>query len=395
MTDTPHRRAVILVPGFSRRESLAARDQLVQSLDHYSDGYETQVEPARTKDSFNVVTLTARNRQTGQNIELDVYEAFWGDLVPDWSEESPWQRFKRGTLLMIYWAPGGIARAAYKGQFPTRTTAVFCVAAMALILWYIVVANLFLQAVGNGDSEAPTLIQQALTEYPWTRRIFELVQAATDWPIIAFFVGLFGLGKLESLSNVATFLKAYLRDDITGEDKAGLRAKSRRRLLHVLDFVTAPDRDYDDVHVVAHSLGGAIAVDALAEYGTELSRITLHTWGSPLRLMSQQEVLIEREIAKLQTSETRIANWIDVAFANDVFTSVRAQPNLYEDGKRTHQRAAQVYPETLQPWMPKKSALAFSQHHNAYYQCENAMWPVLSLPDTLPEALQPKTALAK
>lgn len=394
MSDQPHRRAVILVPGYSRRESLAARDQLVSSLQHYSDGFETSVSDPTSKESFNIVTVNARDRKTDQKIDLDVYEAYWGDLVPDWSEESPWQRFKRGSLLMWYWAPGGVVRASLKGQLPTRTTVAFCIAALMLVLWYIVIVSLFFQAVGStdGDTETPTWVQQILTGHPWAERAVDFLRGMGDWPLIAFLVGLFGLGALERLANVSTFLKAYLRDDVMGEDTIGVRAKARKRLYHALDFVADDARKYDDIHIVAHSLGGAIAVDALAEYGEDLKRITLHTWGAPLRLMAQQEILIEREIAKLQASETRIENWIDVAFRNDVFTSVRAEPNVYVGDTRTRQAAEQIYPDTLQPRMPKRSWLAYSEHHGAYYRCDQAMVPVLTLPEALPESLQTKQA---
>ena len=104
------------------------------------------------------------------------------------------------------------------------------------------------------------------------------------------------------------------------------------------------------------------------------------------------EVGSEREIAKLQASETRIENWIDVAFRNDVFTSVRAEPNVYVGDTRTRQAAEQIYPDTLQPRMPKRSWLAYSEHHGAYYRCDQAMVPVLTLPEALPESLQTKQA---
>lgn len=35
----PIKRAIILVPGFSKRERMAARNQLVDAFAHYSEGY--------------------------------------------------------------------------------------------------------------------------------------------------------------------------------------------------------------------------------------------------------------------------------------------------------------------------------------------------------------------
>ena len=64
----------------------------------------------------------------------------------------------------------------------------------------------------------------------------------------------------------------------------------------------------------AHSLGGAIAVDALAECGADLRRTTLHTWVAMMGLLSHQEVLVEREVAKIYATPVQINNWVDIVF---------------------------------------------------------------------------------
>lgn len=79
------RRAIVFIPGFSKREQNKARDDLVQSLLHYTDGWDTAIEDTKTDDGKNVVTVSAKARHGMAAYELDVFEAYWGDLIPDWT----------------------------------------------------------------------------------------------------------------------------------------------------------------------------------------------------------------------------------------------------------------------------------------------------------------------
>ena len=81
------KRAIVFVPGFERREQLAVRDHLVSSIVHYTDGYKTSVSDGVTENGANRVTVEVQDRQSDYAATLDVYEAYWGDLVPDRSEE--------------------------------------------------------------------------------------------------------------------------------------------------------------------------------------------------------------------------------------------------------------------------------------------------------------------
>ena len=94
--------------------------------------------------------------------------------------------------------------------------------------------------------------------------------------------------------------------DALGEDRIGIRAKARTRVVDLLDSVYDGDEPYDEVHVIGHSLGSVIAVDALSEYGPELTRTTLHTWGSMLSLLILQEQLLERELSKVLWQQTQV-----------------------------------------------------------------------------------------
>lgn len=389
------RRAIILIPGFAKRERLDARDRLVDALHHYTDGWLTTTGGAEAAQSPEAVHLRATSRQDSSiSTDLDVYEAYWGDLVPDWSQESPWARFKRGWGLICYWMAGGLLRAVWRWEFPPRTMVAMATAGTMLLLWYAVIVAVLLKALAEGNLPLPKFITNIEGAEAW---IETWLIPAGEWPITLFLVGLLGLGALEMVANTASFAKAYLRDDTFGGNTVGLRAKSRARVLEVLDTVTGvgEGKAYDEIHVVAHSLGGAIAVDALAEYGRDLSRIRLFTWGSALGALSQQEPLIEAEIRKFHVSETRIANWIDVVFKWDYMGSKVPVPKQ-ADGKG---RMARIFPETLEPAVPRRGLARFVWLfgiHEDYYRSEDALLllvkPVADLPQPMAPAARGKEA---
>ena len=380
------KRAIVLVPGFSKREHFAVRKQLVEALTHYTDGYRTQVSDKAADSDADAVKITVASRATDYTAELHVYEAFWGDLIPDWSHESPWQRFKRGLILIVYWATGGLVKALFvRHEVPTRTIFGMTFFALMMLLWYLTVINVLALALQETDVTIEDWVRPVLGWFPFFDQIKTFFAGINEYSLYVFVIGLFGLGRLESAANISAFLRAYLRDDPMGEDSIGIRAKARHRVIAMLDQVYDPAQGYDEVHVVAHSLGGPIAVDALAESGVDLSRTTLHTWGALLGMLAQQEELVEVEISKVYSSPVKMNNWIDVMFRADWLASPRPEPRLYKDGKPLDEKAPALFPKTIMPKMPRSSIAGYGIHQ-AYYRCETVMLMLVGPQDALPQA---------
>ena len=389
------RRAIILVPGYQKRPHLSSRDLLVTALTHYAEGYRVTAGEPVTQGGLDVVRLDVADRASDHKVQLDIYESFWGDLVPDWSQESPWGRFKRGLALIWYWAGGGMLRALARREFPTRTVAAMLVAAAMLVLWYVTVISVLIQTLGSADSSVPTGLQSLIEGNRWAEAVVEWFRGLSSLPLVLFLIGLFGLGALEGMANLSSFIKSYLRDDAMPGDNVGIRARARQRLVAVLDHVNATDREYDDLHVVAHSLGGVIAVDALAEYGRDLPRMVLHTWGSPLGLLAQQDALVEQEIAKLYESATPLMAWIDVVFRRDLLASPRPLPRVYENGQRTKRQYAQRFAPTQEPPMPHSASMARAAIHDAYFRCDTSMRMLVAPVEALPAAPKPELPVSR
>ncbi|MDU8913004.1 alpha/beta hydrolase [Aestuariicoccus sp. MJ-SS9] len=386
------RRAILLVPSLTRREQLAARDQLVQSLLHYTDGWESSAADSDDSSGMNVTTVTAKGRQGEGEVVLDLYEAYWADLVPDRSGESPWQRFSRGFTLVTYWMTGGLMKALLRGEFPVRTMVAMIIAGLSLIIWYAIVVVVLLKSVAAGDAELPKAITNLTDLLGITGPFTEWAKQINDWPVSVFLAGLLTLGRFEGISNISAFTKAYLRDDPMGEDQMGVRAKARKRVLALLDHVHGRSGDvaYDEVYVVAHSLGGAIAIDALAEYGQRLAGTTLITWGTAIGTLAQREPLIEAEIRKFYTAPTRIRNWVDVVFPNDFMGSKVPIPIEERHGLIERPRLKRIFPDTVSPRIPRGLLFRLSEVHNGYYRSEEAILmlvkPAADLPQPVTDA---------
>ncbi len=368
------KRAIILIPGFKKREHLAARDLLVEAIAHYGSGYRVDQTDTVAIGGLTPAAMQVHNRQDDtQTTQLHIFEAFWGDLIPDWTNESPWARFKRGLYLIWFWVAGGFLRAMLRFEIPTRTVFAMMIAAIMLIAWYMTVVTVLLQTLGSADTGLPAQVQELITTFPVLGQALSFVENLQSIPLVLFVMGLATLGGVEKLANMSSFVKDYLRDEPFDDAQVGLRAKARARVTCLLDHVTRPDAGYDDVHVVAHSLGGAIAVDALADYGQALPRVTLHTWGSGLGLLVQQANWVEEKIATLYEHDTSLEQWIDVVFPKDVMASPRPLPRDTHHSGWRNKRHEERFTPTLTPARTRSAPFAYSETHEGYFRCEAAI----------------------
>ncbi|MBU2960497.1 hypothetical protein KO516_06650 [Citreicella sp. C3M06] len=221
---------------------------------------------------------------------------------------------------------------------------------------------------------------------------------------MSILVLVWGAGLLESFSSISAYLKSYLRDEPQSGQPAGIRAMTRRRVLDLLDQLeTNPTVHYDEIYVVGHSLGGVIAVDALAEFGDRNDGVVLFTWGSMLGLVTQQEPLIEAEIAKCYEAPTRLKGWIDIVFAKDMLSSRVPVPRRRTEGGGFGETHARVFAASRSPRLPRGlSIFELASVHDAYFRCEDAMLmlvgPASALPAPdlgTPEAAQTSAAISR
>ena len=363
------KRAILLIPGLHKRERFEARDLLVTAIDHHAEHFKTRIEDAATDEqaeNYVRMFVSARSGE-GAEHEISVYEAYWNDLAPDYTNETPWSRFLRATRLMGYWGVGGLASASF--GLPSRFRMLLVFAAVVLLLWYLSVVLVLLELIvsGSDTAAAPAWVAELMGP-DVAERVYGIVSGIADWWPMAFLALLLGAGRMEVIANVADFAKSYLGDELSGETQIGLRTKMRKRAIDTLDHIFARN-DFDDVVIVAHSFGGPIAIDALAEFGPNLAKTYLFTWGTPMSLLIHQEPRIAEEIRKLQSAPEPLAGWTDVVITQDLIAG--PMPLL-----------AELSPPAvtqLTATMPKGRLFRSVQTHEDYYRCQEAIEPLVDV----------------
>lgn len=158
---------------------------------------------------------------------------------------------------------------------------------------------------------------------------------------------------------IPRFVRAYL---VSGIDRA-LHMEVHQRVQDTLDHVyeyraegeTEPY--YDEVVVVGHSLGAAIALEALAGWGNAnvAGRTVLITWGGALTVLSARS---PQRVGKMvqKACEGSVPRWIDV-FSSGDWMSAELTPHT------------KAYPDaTLKPDFPVAWWQGYSAGaHNQYY----------------------------
>ncbi len=369
------KRAILLVPGLQKRERFEARNLLVTAIDHHAERFRTRIDEASTDaNGENFVKLIATPRAGAmEETEICVFEAYWNDLAPDFSNESPWSRFLRASRLMGYWAVGGLMGASF--GLPSKFRLLLVAAALILLMWYLSVAMVLADAIVTDSGSVPEWFGVLLgTVFENPEEAYEWLRATTSWGPIAFLLLIIGAGRVEIVANVADFAKTYLGNELVGENKIGLRTKMRKRAVDTLDHIFSRN-EFDEVVVVAHSFGGPIAIDALAEFGNNLPKTHLFTWGTPMAILIHQEPKMATEIEKLQTADPALAGWTDIHITQDLI----AGPMPILEGSDP-EAVTQV-----EAMLSKGRLFRSVQTHEDYYRCQEAIEPLLSV-------LEPKEA---
>lgn len=318
-------RTIVLVPGLVQGEQGAAKARLREAIEHYAQRYVVVATPPIREGEPNqeeVLRVTPRSGSEADEQTVRIHEMYWGDLAPSWADETPWRRFVRGTHLVGYWLVFG--PASLKAQGSRTTRAFMILAAFLLLVWYASVAVVMVEAVAStyAGSALPGWLADGLSLVGVTSdalmQCYEALKSAVPFTL---FGGLFLLRPIDGMAKLSAFVRMYLRDEGGSGDGPGIRAKARRRVVDLLDKLLKDPAGPDEIVIIGHSLGGAIAVDALAEVGQALPRIALHTWGSSLSLLAGTERQVLDEIRTLQLAKPGLAAWVDVVETSDFLGS--------------------------------------------------------------------------
>lgn len=306
------RRALVVVPGYGKREQGAVRDQLCEAIEYHADGFARDFEPdALDRGGYAVRRLTATERRPGaETVQLDIYEAFWGDLIPAELPADPIRKVTRGFTLLAYWFFGGVAKGLLR---PNYLGAALASSGALLLAWYASLALLAAKALVSDPSLAPGWLASIVGAEAFAGAV-DWVQRQPWWTVLP---GLLAGLQADRLAALAEFAKSYLSDERDADSVAGVRARAKNRVERILAQIYASPEPYDEVFVVGHSMGAALAIDALADWGADRARTHFHSWGAPMRVFCAQEPEMDAERAKLLAADPPLAGWTDAIARND------------------------------------------------------------------------------
>lgn len=249
---------------------------------------------------------------------IDIYEVYWDDLVDRLSTKNVRQKFGRGLGMIFYWLSRCWRIMRISPVFFIQTSIVL----VLVLLWYFGIVVLVLSALGN---------QQDPTSLPsFLKNLSEPVISWADGVGLQLWLTISALLALSPLSvNLVTdftdFLTSYLRDESI-KGKPPVRALLRNRVKQAVDNVNS-EGSYDRVIILAHSVGGLIATDFLADYRNQQGRpLPFITWGSSLESSSTVTQWMKSEIKKCLDNPS-VERWDDFYSSQDWLCSKVPAPD--------------------------------------------------------------------
>ncbi len=333
---TVAKRAVILVHGWGHHPRNSRRDILVDNL-----AMSRRMPVGETTDGAiageTFRRLTPIQEHLGKRPVVDVFEAYWADLIPATSDDTPPQRFWSATKLLFYWMlhPWWLRSLRQNRSL----TVVFMASGLLLLLWYATIIVALAGFVVGSPAGTPSVAEQVdlplvnePTDDAGFTDVFNLVSQRLQ-PIFAdiapvanneifllllIILSIFGIGTTAS---VADFVRRYLSASVDKDLDAVIAHRLQTTLQRVFDQPREddPERpDYDEVVVLGHSMGGVIGLEVLATYDVSAikDRTTLITWGAPLAVLAHRSPKrVHRSIMKACSG--RVPRWFDVYSSAD------------------------------------------------------------------------------
>jgi hypothetical protein len=331
---------VLIVPGMDTSRLGHTLEILVDRLDLHLR--------ARA-DAAAVVVVSRQGEGVGQAVvhvrlkdgtdrRIELRELAWSDVRPTVGDASVYARLVRGTILIRYWIGSWmLKRMPSTSASMRRWTILNC---LLLGLWY----AMALAAAGH------LLLTQIVD-------LFSLGETlGTPWWVKGLWLAILAALGSEVMShglNMSWGIYSFLAD------KDSFRRKTRARLLGMLTRIAGEGAPAGRIVVLAHSMGTAIAVDALeAAESVAVNRppIDLITLGSPLEFMALREPALLGAVEKCIRSPM-VCTWTDFFDEADAYCSRVPVPT--EAGRKFI-----AHPIDLERTLGE--ALGMLDRHNAY-----------------------------
>lgn len=297
------RELIVLIPGLARIARQHQRELFVSGM------VATAERPLlRRVDEPDVPPAAVRLRADER--EIDVYEAYWNDLVPSMAHAGVRAKIARGTSLLIYWGFSRIWRGMGRRKYLTLG---LLASAVALLAWYYGTAALFLDAV-LVDPQSSGAVRGSAS---FVRQVLDTIAGWEVWLGASLLMGII---PVPVLIDIMDFSKRFLTNEISDEAGLGLRSQIRNRVREQL-LAALDCEDYSRLTVVGHSFGTVVAVDLLADLPlSKALRIRFVTLGSPIDLLTSRASWLNDEVERC-ARRPDLEAWLDVSSGGDWFAS--------------------------------------------------------------------------
>jgi hypothetical protein len=305
------REAVILIHGIPFVEEMGRKgyqeELLLQGMAEVPERIQVRSRGPMTLESSVGMRLEV-SLEDGSTRTLDVYEAFWGDLMTSLLRERLRTRVLRGLELLAFWLFSGIWRGFFSRMLMTVS---YLLGLVLLLVWYWGTLALFFIAVGEQPAESTGSAVYESREF--LGRVGNMMGGWRIWLLSAMLLKLF---PADRFVDVADFVRRYLLNERSEGSAMGLRSSIRKRVGSTL-FSVGGSASYSRVTVMASSFGSVIAMELLAHYSLPCP-IRLFTLGGSLEFVSRKSSWMRREIQSC-IDNPRLVQWLDFYSDEDFF----------------------------------------------------------------------------
>ncbi|MEQ8331013.1 MAG: hypothetical protein RH859_11190 [Longimicrobiales bacterium] len=296
--------AIILVPGLPRAAVSEQLHVFARGLVGVSERMPLrEVEAPDGADD----AVRLEGRRGGADVRIDVYEAYWNDLVPSLTRASLGVRVVRGLSLAWYWVASGVWWGSLRRKYLTFGLALSVVAFLA---WYLGILVLFVEALA---ADPPSFLAGVM---PGLEEAVDRIGGLGFWAVASALVGVLPLALLVDLSD---FTKRYMSDEPSAPDTPPLRSVIQERIRGRVRRAVAAGT-YDRVTIVGHSFGAVVAADYLADAPPSGVPVRLITMGSLLEVLARRAPWLKADMDRL-ARRPDLEEWVDIRIVSDWFAS--------------------------------------------------------------------------
>lgn len=296
--------AIVFIPGFyAKSKDYDLTNLLALGLTTRFEDRQIEMEPEEVKISGQTGRRFIYESASGEPQTLDIFEAYWTDLVDKLSTRSVKDQLFLGMFLFIYWLFSNVLQMARKSRMMLFN---FLGVLLLLMLWYY--GNVAVAFVTIGQNPNAFGLQLPAE---WAQTLVGIGKSLGGWPLWAGTSVLLSLlpKPINTLADMMDFSARYLQDE-THEGVGGIRDRIRQRLASTLTDVLK-ESDYEKVTVLAHSAGVLAGIDLLADYRPKTNKpIRFITIAGMIEFFSYKSKWVVEESGRCLASSA-VVRWED------------------------------------------------------------------------------------